>query len=544
MILKYAPDNSGIFKNFIDNTDFKIPKYISAEQWNQFPIVRKIEMLYIAAEKKNKGFGGSNFLAFLSNHLAQTYEAVNFDPRLQSLINKKVKPNKLEFKSLTKKYKVDLPRAVKKQIFTIAQYADAGALGGPQTIMSHYFGLSDDIVYDFLSTSNSNAQAMERGLAKSKVPPSHKKRLSRICRDLQNNFEGASFDDNLTKIGGYDKGEISYRNRPDFKGSVTEKLISLESTNIDASKTKMSTKYQAFKTENYGTSKEKVSLEFNKMIRSSKGWGGVVFGNKLVDNTNLPDVDYVLFVPSKKIGRDSLQMGTLEFVFNNDKVIRHTGVFAEDVLAGFNILFNSESDYKLGEGIGLVGITNGRREFDPERSCWEVILHPEIANLKLGWSALLCDVYPLAKEELSSKLKGIDFSYEDLINLNYFLQFKGRTYKITDVPLSVNSEENKLTLKRINDEANDDLTDIYIKMQSFYTANFFYEENTEFNELSPFFINNILEYYRLNELAQTIALLRWAKMKGAKKMYKPAVNIKQYIAPESICVKSGLIYDY
>lgn len=511
-IAKYTSGGADKTVQMLEKYGYAPPAYLQSE-WQQYPPVRKIEMAYQAAETAEKG-GGQKLLALLSKDLAQRYEAVNYESCLK--FDENITNSKVNFQHPNKYGKVELSSNLKKQILTISKYTESGALGGTRGVLKHKFGLLDDEVYDILRNSKSSQEAMEMGLSKSSVPPSHEERLRNVCNDIQEKYEGARQDKVMNEVT---NKEIltEHPNNPKKISKDFQEHDKLPYSASKPSESSVKTRYKSFVKSNYPTTSAR---KFSSMKGVRGGFGGVIFGNEVTDNTNLPKITVMKYIPNDYSTSENQQTGTLEFVFSDGTEYAEYGVLAEDVLAAHEIIYST--DYSLGDGIGLAGIENSISYLDSTRR-WEAVIHPSIANLDLGWAALLADALPIASNEIISQSE-ISCNQNDKSMLFLWLSIlMPSTWKIIDVPISISNKNNSLIVQRSDIKGKDIIANAYITMQGFHSN----DENAEeemFYELVPCLSSGIYEYNRLNNFAKTFALMRWAKNKEGKLVNLPVIS--------------------
>jgi hypothetical protein len=330
-----STDNTDLL---LEKTGFKIPKSLSSS-WDNFPAYRKIETAYWSAESNKRG---KKFIALLAKNLSKEFESIPYEKPLKKFLNLNVSPQeKLFVSSLTS---LDLPPTVPpdiaSSIVSIVKYTDAKALGGTTSILKYYFNLSDDVVYDILRKSATNYDALLSGIEKASVPPSQKERLKKIVTDLRENFESANFDKKLEEI----------IEKPEFIKAKSGEVLKQKPP-----KEKLKLVYETFVNKTHPTKKSKM---FIKMKKNPKGWGGVIFGNKVISETNIPKLKTLIWIHNQS-NKEFNPIGSLEFFFNDSLVKTMQGVLWEDVYAAYNIVYldNKSSLFDDGTGIGLAGAT-------------------------------------------------------------------------------------------------------------------------------------------------------------------------------------------
>ncbi|MEO0044258.1 MAG: hypothetical protein RL329_3706 [Bacteroidota bacterium] len=313
------------------------------------------------------------------------------------------------------------------------------------------------------------------------MPPIHQVRLTDVMAKIDNRY-GSSSNPSST--------------RPINQTAQSEKPTNPIGKNA----------YDTFKKSSYTTPE---SIVFKKQIRTRGGFGGVIFGNEVIDATNLPKLNYIRVIQNGYLSKEGLPLSDLEFIFEDGSEYLETLVLVEDLLAANEILFHS--DYNTGEGIGLAGIKNPI--FYDNLIRWESVIHPALSNFELGWSALSVDALPIASNDMIKYVKknndAIDTAFQWALNSNL------KTWKIIDVPLVITNQENKFLIERSDKSALEILPNAYITMHGFYANGLSEgEEVSGFYETIPALTQSIYEFSRINDFARTLALLRWAKEKG------------------------------
>jgi hypothetical protein len=317
-------------------TGFSVPDNLKPS-WNAFPSYRKIETAYWAAEKVGNG---ERLLALLSKTMAQEYESVSYEAPLHKFLSSNIHINtKIGFGTLsTLVLPNQVPSEIERSIGSIAKYTDAKALGGTRGVLKYYFDLPDDQVYKILRESDNDFDALLSGIEKASIPPTQKERLSKIVTDLKVNYEAANLDHNLEVI----------KESPDL---IKEKSGS--SLQGEVPKEKLRAEYDGFVKKNFP---DKGSMKFEKMKVNPKGFGGIIFGNKIFTSPNLSKLKSIVWIHNNNIDVNA-KIGELDFNFQDGSLKTYPNVLWEDVYAAYHILYG---DYKYpslvsSKGIGLTG---------------------------------------------------------------------------------------------------------------------------------------------------------------------------------------------
>ncbi|MGB0524770.1 MAG: hypothetical protein ACPGJS_17485 [Flammeovirgaceae bacterium] len=503
-IARYTTPSVDRTSQLLASYGYQPPAYLKNE-WRSFPAIRKIEMAYEAAEAvpAQRGKGGERLLALMSQDLARKYNGARAEAPLKNLIAKPLGDRKISFTHPSSYGQVNLPKHIKTQITTISKYTESGALGGNRGVLKYYMGLTDNLVYDILRNSKSSKDAIERGLKKAKVPPTQEQRIKNMGDALQNKYEAARHDADLNNIT---KKATQSSTKPSVKpqsvlGDLPKKPMNARPNNPHSRAV-----YNHFVKRNYAT---RAAKKMGAMKVNIKGFGGVIFGNEVIDKSNLPALKTIMFTPTEPHPTTGLEMGHLEFKFENGTEVLYPDLFVEDIQAAYEMIFGPNRDYEIGDGVGLVGV-----EGSGFNKTYNVIIHPSIQHLQLGWAALMTDILPISKSEIRA-VPTID---ESLVEAWFDKGYNN--WKVTDIPLEIHVQHGQVQLKGIASNAT---TQSYLTMEGFYWGEHL-GEITEFREVSPTLIEHISEYARLNDFAKVFALLRWAKMKGGSFTASPQVS--------------------
>jgi uncharacterized protein YozE (UPF0346 family) len=523
---------------FIKAIGYEPPTHLKSA-WKKFPAIRKIEMAYEAYQ--NKG-NGKKFLSKLSNSIQKNNGAIGYETKLKSILDLNYEGD-LSYNHSTIYQEVNLPQPIRSQIMTISKYTEAGAFGGVRGVLQYKLGLPEDEVYKILRESTSFTDAFERGLNQAKIPPSQQARITNLTKDLMKKYPSATYDEALKDF--LKKNNVEPNIFDPGRNRVTNSITKAKLKKPTAIKTNVKTKkYNVFISKYYP---EKNNRLFSKMIKTPRGHGGVIFGNTITDETNLPNMESIRFIPTDTILENRL-IGNLEFIFENGTEFVEYGVYEEDVYAANELVFkNSTQGYIENEGIGLASIQGSAFNYFESEIPYGVLLHPVIVNLELGWAALMADALPISLAEMNNSLNKVEIKTKDSILIAKALDSATGRYKIVDIPIRIKVEENRLELYRSDMPDSLIIEDVFITMQSFKEIwdddnnepEIVSFENKDFYNAIPILTNSIDEYKRINQFAKIFALFRWAKSKEVKaeKNKIPEVGINFLVeSPELIFI--------
>ena len=558
------------------------------QAWNSFPVVRKLESAYLAAEKAAPMRGGQAMLALLSSDLAKQYESVRFDSILRPYVEATTAGN-VTFAPTTSAPPVQWrpPRKVRAAFNAISAYAEGGAFGGPHIVLQTYFGVPEGAAYDILRTSNTTAEAIQRGLAW--VPESERRpRLALLVADIDHAYgHGArqNHDLDIFRASSPGGGGLSGTDSPSEPrppsgpggptidiGPSTPRVASPNHATAKPTQAPLypdtlppvtveesSVRYSNFVRENYATSPSiSAAPVFTEMVEVVEGFGGVVFGNSVSSEhlSGTPDSLRWVAAPNLPDAADPSGRLFLRFkVTNKDGSKSWTErsfgpVLLEDAYAAHQIVYGSYPglpSFSVKSGIGLVGIYDKARYFDiadgkiiNEGDRWKIVMHPAITNLQLGWSTLMVDALPIKKTLLTITRKHLDPAQEQQVD--EWLSHTPGNWKFTEAPLTITAEGPSLVVLRQQPISDDP----YLKRIAFLSVKPFDGDTKdserqfaeEFPRTLPALIQSSQAFERLNRFAAVLAVFRWAASAGAhfEGGIEPPASVP---TPKSIVITSG-----
>jgi hypothetical protein len=546
---------------------------IAENDWREFPAVYKVETAYLSAEAtvpKN----GERFLALLAKALAQSYPNAGNDPDLKAYINKanEDKIDKVKFARIAREPDSAPPELTKEAmnaVDTVTRYCEGGPFGLRAILIDH-FGLEPREAYQILRTNRSPKDVLVKAVIKvgeeranlgmirvvafldeNYLNPRNERILNywRKPVETRTKEQHAALEAPFKWFGPHDPRPwdpgFDGPRPPDFSGGgggvggggrtppplpqIREQWRSVRAT-----------EYRHFTQRIYNAPKPGA---FNGVRMGGRGFGGIIFGDDVTD-TGPPEVKAIRW---KKDEKDP-KFGALiaEFEAQTASLPR---VGLEDVYAAYLIYYqgiNAKTDAaklepaNAGEAVGLVGIESGLPYYEcgPQNlvrkgTRWNVIMHPAIADLKLGWSILMCDVLPFP-EMRPPILKTLESSDGEKTKNAILAEWEAPgkyTWKYTDVPIRISIEGDRLILERPKaKEFSQEL-----RRSAFITFNTYSKalgdtdgtsdidegSGDRFYPVVPALLRASADYERLNNFARVCAVVRWAKSRGAKFRDRP-----------------------
>jgi hypothetical protein len=614
-----GPDNIGQMLNGIGYSP-DIPGF------KAFPVVRKIEAAYLAAEQGKPG-SGKLVIALLSKQIGNKYESARQDPTLKFYAALPADPTQLKFVEA-----ISRPRPgpqVTTAIATLADYSDGNALGGPQGVLRDYFGLPADRVYDILRSSDSTADAITKGI--NWVPESQRhRRLSDLVAEIDRAYDGAAMME--ASLNEYRPKppetkaqakpvEQKPQNKADQKPHTpvvspindagnsppnghfwspddplnpytppnpasprggggsggsggTGEFLSM--ANEDRGEEKfgnfVGNRYTNGSSEfvaggGGGGTRVIEAVEqgvFEAVVEGEGGFGGIVFGNSVVETPGLGKLISLSWIPASD--DEGQQTGRIAFDFRQTSQgatrLAHKfygPVLLEDAYAAYRIVYSHEGlpRWSTGQGIGIMSLYD-REDFidcDANRPAnhsvyWRSLLNPALLNTDLGKSAEMVDSLPIVPNKFAAMIDGDDTS-ELSIDVGKWLATTPGTWKFIDRPMVIGSIGERIIIRPTpganlpGDEARfidvrpfeeDPLVALLQSLEKSRESPF----TAGFARLFPQIVRGSHEFSRVNGFAPVLAVFRWAKMSNATVMGSIPDPIK-IPTPEALLIAGSTI---
>lgn len=395
--------NGNMANRLLSNIGFSEPDYIK-DNWNKFPTYKKIEIAIKAAENNEKG-NGKKVLALLSKALAQEYQPVQYVDILKPLLQSEITGTSLAFKFPTKQKKYDrkfskitLDDALKKQIFTLSNYMDNGALGGLVTVLNTKFGLDYDAIFNIVSRSNSFYDVLEDGLLTSTKPEHFKAKLIDLASELYENYQAVKKDavivDQLTK----------YEALKAAQDKVVKKGEALSNT--------------------IWISEAKVDMETTPLFNAKKG---ITFLEN-IHNPNSP-LQYVHFIPDDYYFFQDDDIGTLEFIFKDGKKVVETSVFKTEIVKKYidfllqeNIQIQHKTAFSVNENqfyIDMVQVENERLFDKLDESKYEILRQRFTYDVSYSYNSIYTDAQTKRFRDFLEDWDRFKIAQKDNLTLQY-----------------------------------------------------------------------------------------------------------------------------
>jgi hypothetical protein len=521
--------------------------------WRAFPPLRKVETAYLAAALADPAEGGDRLLALLSQSLALRYDAANDEKALVPYLEKDVDPFDLKFKTPKATATPEqLPTAVREAIATISDYCSSGM--SARHVLTADFKVSTDEAYDILRSSASIEEALARGV--SRLPETERgAAIGNVAQRLSKRYEAASYErsfhpfaPNLRPPEDPSPGQSSTGSAgggpgsggPSFGGPSAERTAPYSrSTPPPRSGPEPARVYENFVHGEYGGGGVG---GFGEVVSVIEGFGGVVFGNTV--NSALPPPTSVSYSPQKS-----------ELVVSfGSSAARYGPVSRDAAAAAARLVEGSPISWTPGQAIGLTSLilddaveyrTCSSRE---SSTAWNVALHPALVDLDIGWSTVMADVIPIRTKALLDAVRAAAGSEAESAVRDVVDEFDRDDYrhnwKVVDVPMTIESEDNRLILRRSDTDGFPEGT----TRHAFITMNAFFGDfdkphvDTDFTNafymIVPTLTHAFYDYRALNDFAAVLAIYRWAKASQATITPVAPTASKTIRTPEAITFDS------
>jgi hypothetical protein len=517
-ISSYLVDDKQLVDELLQNIAYRpLSGSVLAKEWPKLTAYAKISVAYEAAVRKLGNEGGDLFLNLLQKKTSHYFESAGVMPIRPT--NNISKITHLEFHSFPLNDKcseiiANISHDVRKAIFTLAEYSEAGALGGTQNVMRTYLDLEENIMIEILSKHTTHESVLTEGFKTAGIPPPPTERIQTITRELGKEFESVRADKTL----------MDFLSKEDQYQVIQKPMAVNPDGNLPSSIKNI--KPEEFRTENEEFKQKTIELEgdtrsFPNMIQHRNGLGGVILGNSF--STDLKTkIKYVKWIPypAKKDAR--FNYGRFEFVFEDTTVLRLNNVLQEDVFAANQMIFSKNSKYENGRGIGLAGLIGHRLSNGESR--YEILLDTTLRYLNLGWAIITTDAYMLCTEQIKEYLeKNYQWDkYKDAFNDWKSVSTNG--WKIIDKPLLITKHKFEIN---VIDSASG--SENLVTMRRGYDN---YKTNVvEFENLLPAIMQVTPEFRRLKDFTKIITLFRWVKEEKVPIFGLKNFNFKNYVEP-------------
>lgn len=525
--------------------------------WASFPLVRKFETLYLAAEQHTPEQGGK-LLALMAQSLAQQYDGVRYDPALKEYLSLQP-PAQISF-AIRIDSTVTLDPKIQRAILAISRYTERGHLGGAAGILQYYFNLPPETAYEILRTSPTNDVALARGLEH--VPPEDRhRRLSRLVSSLDSTFRQTAilehdldpYRPSKNKNSAIDLVKIEHTSKPDDLdgspngptggggGPSPSTPPPAERAEAPSSASRFSEAPQeVYKTrvhEWYGSG----PVVFEEMVAVEGGFGGIVFGNsfKALSPKRLTNAEYLGLAPTE---------GQLIFHFADGSEATYGPVELGDVYAARTLVYgegNNPSPLRNDQGVGLIGIEGRHSYYDVVDSeiaqigiRFSVVVYPAISRVALGRSALMCDILPIGRVQLETLVRQFDKSKIEM--LYQAIPADVGNWKITDAPVTISLAKDQIVVRNSKHPSS---PNTFLSIREFRRGKRTYDPmlTPKFEAFAPVLTAASPDYQHLSQFVPVFDLFRWASSQGVEIGISPENGnpAKDQMVPDWVVVETN-----
>jgi hypothetical protein len=521
----------------------------SYDGYEWWPSLRKIELAYFAAEEAQGG-GGELFLRKMSRIIATDHSrAVSFDPVLKPYFaDGSTDPGDrkaVAFRIPSTLPSTSPPPEMRAAILAIEPHVSR-LPGGAAALMQVCCNLSPDKIYEILRHADRTGSALWRAIEIGEVPPEAIERFNRLLERILETSRAMALDPALKSSADRSSPERAMEKPPaaaqkayETAEEAIKKAQKLDDDPLAPSAQSVvpgggpggsgpsgnAKRFQdvtnsAQPTWSRDPGKGPVTNttppwrpSFSTMRSSPRGFGGVLFGNKISLGTDkFPRI--VTWVPDLP----ETASGRFDVVFENGDIVHTRSMRSDDAALAFELVLKSDPPLGTDESqaIGLGSVTS----FTSDDVRFPFVLNPVLYGTDIGTDILLADVLQEVPPEIYLvALSKADVPTEATISAVAWFSGNWGFYKITDAPLTVVVRDGLLTVERTQDgnRFKDSLrSEAFLAFQACppeidgVLPCDLPESATTFYEALPALMASFPEFARLNRFAETMAILRWA----------------------------------
>jgi hypothetical protein len=573
LLAKYLQPSPMYLDGLLAAQGFKPPKELG---WNRWSTDYKLRYAWASFEEGKAG-NGKALLAHVAEGVAERSEAALQQTELRELFGK---AEQLTLNELARPPPTlpGLPSELQDPVRKLARYLEHSPYGSLEHVLKVKLELPESVANSIIDNSKNYTEVLEKGMASISDPAVREEKLTSLTREVAKQSESIHYEPSLAKFFPTAKPESDSGLRPPDPsvpgsggggGGAPPKATTRPI--VPASNPARATAdYTRYYNRHYSTP---AGRSFVRMAVSARGFGGVIFGNRIGASTNVPSI--------KKIAFESLGTnddGVIVVTFTTGTQARMAGVSKEAAVAAYQMIYDPPTGLPppaFTNGIGMVGIRDNvpfAELSDSNRviegSQYNVVLHPALQNLDLGWAFLMVDVTPIEGgilEPAVVEARGTNAA----ATLRALWGSLDRddsqgTWKVVDVPMTVTwSDTNRtwLEVRRTSNKADDYPLGLrksaFIEMWPILENDEWMSSTTNllallrnsaslqdrpdqdfanrFYRLLPLLTASSIDYYKVNQFARVLAIVRWAKHQGAEFVSVSLPKLDRNVAtPESI----------
>jgi hypothetical protein len=295
------------------------------------------------------------------------------------------------------------------------------------------------------------------------------------------------------------------------------------------------------------------------------GFGGIVFGNSVVQTPGLGRLISLTWIPAGDDERP--QTGRIAFQFSqtsmgSTKLVHkfYGPVLLEDVYVAYRIIYTHEGlpEWSKGQGIGIMSLYDRQDYIDCEvnrpsnlSEYWRALLNPALINTDLGQSAEMVDSLPIVHSKFAAMIVGDDApQLKD--DVDEWLKTTRGTWKFIDRPMVIGSVGERITIRPAAPADLPGDAARFIDVRAFgenpWVALLQSLDNSSqspftagFDRLFPQIVRGSHEFSRINGFAPVLALFRWARSSNATVMGPIASPVKIPTSEALLITKDAIL---
>jgi hypothetical protein len=542
---------------------------MSAADWSQLSNRDQLEIAWRAAEAAPQP-QGERMLYAAAQFLAARYDSIALDPRFERHFGRAPPgTGPIRYGNPATRASIPVPPEVADSLDGLSRYVEGTGAFGRVDVLRRYFGLESPELERALRSRNTR-NMLQTAMSLAPIPPTQEERVDTIAKDVAGHFDSAFADTATRRVleglgpeprGGHPHAAafLAAQNRAPPRaadgfaipgsepsggggiggggggggGGAPERVAAAARENA------------AFDARYYS---EAGARSFSRVVFRVEGRGGVVLGAPVTADAALgkPLKITIDRGGASCAGANPEQVWVAVVVRTSSGLFRTGPVRCDEAYAAERMTYGVYGDmapWRPGEAIGLTTI-NGQTPFFPPSghtyeaaSQFNMLLHPALMDLDIGRMVAFSDLLPSAPGALA---RGAGRAPEVSRWLAAMQRHDVDTWRWHEKPMVIaargfalsaepaDHSSSVLTLLTLTEKDARNERAGHTKVGSYLP---------EFGPASSVLVRQVREYQRLDSLARTVAIFRWARENGADYFgHRPDLGPGRPMTPDSILV--------
>lgn len=500
--------------------------------WRRLSALDQLTIAYNSAQAAEVP-QGDRVVAETARFLAERYESVEFDPRLQPLLTpERPTQEPISYGRPAPGRALEVPPlAIRNQLDRLALYVEGAHPLGRVAVLKRTFGLRSPELERALRHRDPK-RMLRTAITLAAPPPTQSERVRNLARDVSRFTDAGTLDASIQELlrerappmeapsaVSADSGAGGGGGGGGSPARVEEAARRNASFDADDYRTESARTPSGQGRPTYTQAQHRT---FSRAISRARGRGGVVLGAPVTAAASIGRPTRVWI----EMGGQSCRGEHPERVWGELRVAAGAGAVyvygpipCDELVAAKRVVFDAFTDmpaWRPGEAIGLVTVdfpSSGRVELPPrneEAMVFKMLLHPALVDLDVGRAVAFCDLLPAVRVHLL-RSAGQDVSVAtwiaELSRYRNWRWHERETHLVADgdqlrVSTTDTQSGSVLDVLAIAESGAADQPDKLDHLRSFAPA-------------AAVLTEKVAEYRRLDSFMRTAAVLRWAKTNGA-----------------------------